>query len=242
MTNQNWTVKSSFRRIMEIMTKTSSTATRSRLTRRGAETRARIVGAAADLVYDQGVANTTLDEILEASGTSKSQLYHYFADKDALIREVITEQTRRILAGQGELHRVDSMVGLRRWGRGMVARTRTVRGGGGCPLGSLASELSDQSEDAREILVHCFEIWEAHFAEGLFAMRARAELQQDASPEELATAIMAAIQGGLLLAQTTQSARPLELALDMAFTYVERHLRIDGCGESDAANQRALAP
>jgi len=201
-----------------------SPTTGPRLTRRGAETRARIVEAAADLVYEQGVAGTTLDQILEASGTSKSQLYHYFADKDALIREVIEEQTRRIVAGQEpDLHRLDSLRGLRRWSRSMVARTREVKGAGGCPLGSLASELADQSDDARDLIAHCFEIWESYLVDGLVVMRERGELDPRALPEDIATAVMAAVQGGLLLAQTTRNARPLELALSMAVGHVERH-------------------
>src|SRR5262245_791887 len=197
---------------------------RPRLTRRGAATRARIVESAADLVYRNGVADTSLDEILEASETSKSQLYHYFADKDALIREVISEQTRRILAGQDpELHRLDSMAGLRRWADAMVDRTSSTGGIGGCPLGSLASELADQSEDARELLAHCFDEWEGYLVAGLSAMRERGQLDRRAVPSDLATAIMAAVQGGLLLAQTTRSARPLRLALDMAIDHVRHH-------------------
>jgi len=70
------------------------------LTARGAATRARIVEAAADLVYERGVAATSLDDIMAASRTSKSQLYHYFADKDALICAVIVRQTERVLDGQ----------------------------------------------------------------------------------------------------------------------------------------------
>ncbi|MGV7852690.1 TetR/AcrR family transcriptional regulator, partial [Mycobacterium kansasii] len=62
----------------------------SRLTARGAATRARIVAAAASLVQEHGVAGTSLDDVMAVTATSKSQLYHYFANKDALIREVIT--------------------------------------------------------------------------------------------------------------------------------------------------------
>ena len=53
-------------------------------TARGAATRARIVEAATDLVRAHGVANTSLDAVLEVCHASKSQLYHYFADKDDL--------------------------------------------------------------------------------------------------------------------------------------------------------------
>ena len=70
------------------------------LTARGATTRARIVEAAADLIYAHGVERTSLDDVMAASGASKSQLYHYFADKDALVLEVIARQTERVLDAQ----------------------------------------------------------------------------------------------------------------------------------------------
>ena len=53
-------------------------------------------------------------------------------------------------------------------------------------------------------------------------MRDRGELKPEANPAELATAIIAALQGGLLLAQTMRSSRPLELALDMAIGHIAR--------------------
>jgi TetR/AcrR family transcriptional regulator, transcriptional repressor for nem operon len=198
-----------------------------RLTTKGAATRSRIVDAAADLMYVQGVANTNLDEVIAASATSKSQLYHYFADKDALVREVIRRQTERLLAGQEpDLHRLDSMAGLRRWRNGIVERTRLGGCLGGCPLGSLASELADQSERTRELLAHCFEIWESYLRQGLRTMRDRGRLT-GAEPDDLATALLAAVQGGLLLAQACRDTRPLELALDMALAHVERHCGVN---------------
>ena len=51
------------------------------LTRRGRETRLRIVAAAAELMFDNGVAETTLEDIRAAAGVSGSQVYHYFEDK-----------------------------------------------------------------------------------------------------------------------------------------------------------------
>ena len=69
-------------------------------TARGAATRARIVEAAAALVHLRGAGATSLEDIMEASATSKSQLYHYFDDKDALMRAVIEFQTRRVTAAR----------------------------------------------------------------------------------------------------------------------------------------------
>jgi TetR/AcrR family transcriptional regulator, transcriptional repressor for nem operon len=192
-------------------------------TPRGAATRARIVEAAAGLVYRRGASATSLEDIMEASATSKSQLYHYFADKDALMHAVIEFQTRRMMGVQAaHLDVVDSLAGLRRWRDAVVSMNKAARGVGGCPLGSLASELSDRSEGARALLAHGFELWESHLEQGLRAMRDRGEIKPEADPAELATAVIAALQGGLLLAQTTRRSRPLELALDMAIGHIAR--------------------
>jgi AcrR family transcriptional regulator len=46
----------------------------------------RIVEAAAELIYAKGAERVSLDEVMEATGASRSQLYHYFANKDDLVR------------------------------------------------------------------------------------------------------------------------------------------------------------
>src|SRR6476646_5687874 len=91
------------------------------LTARGAATRSRIVNAAADLIYEHGVDRTSLDEVMAASGVSKSQLYHYFADKDALVLEVIALQAERVLHAQHpHLGALDSLRALQAWRDALV--------------------------------------------------------------------------------------------------------------------------
>ena len=53
-------------------------------------TRSRIVSAAWELFYENGYDDTTLDDIVERSGTSKGSFYHYFAGKDALLSSLST--------------------------------------------------------------------------------------------------------------------------------------------------------
>ena len=48
-------------------------------------TKKKIVSAAWKLFYEQGYDNTTVDDIVEESGTSKGSFYHYFEGKDALL-------------------------------------------------------------------------------------------------------------------------------------------------------------
>jgi len=193
-------------------------------TARGEATRARIIQAAARLVAARGVAGTTVDDVMEASGTSKSQIYHYFADRTALMCAVVKAQADRVLGFQAAcLSGVDSLEGLRQWRNQLVRLNRSTHGIGGCPMGSLASALAEQSEEARKLLVESFQRWESHLAAGLKAMQDHGVLNPHLHPGDLATAIVSALQGGLLLAQTTRSTRPLELALDMALDHISAH-------------------
>jgi AcrR family transcriptional regulator len=190
-------------------------------TARGIATRARIVEAATDLVRAHGVANTSLDAVLAASNTSKSQLYHYFADKDDLVLAVIQRQTECVLAAQEPLlKKFNSLAGLRRWRDALVELSAQNDGAGGCPLGSLVPEVAESSAKSRALLAAGFKRWEAYLVAGFTAMRARGELKPGAEPADLATAVLTALQGGLLLAQTMRSTRPLELVLDMALQHV----------------------
>ena len=192
-------------------------------TSRGASTRQRIVDATVNLTYAKGVEGTSLDDVRAAAGVSKSQLYHYFADKDALAREVISAQAARVLASQGTaLTQLDSLAALRRWCDCILALNRGVANGG-CPLGSLASELANKSEQARALLVAGFNSWEDLLAEGFAKMQENGELGRSAVPRDLAISVLCAVQGGLLLAKTSRSEGPLKVALDMALDHVASH-------------------
>src|ERR1700745_496652 len=87
-----------------------------KLTRKGAQTRERIVAAAAELMFEHGVSGTTLEHVRDAAAVSSSQIYHYFADKDALIRAVIAYQSDAIVGGQEPMFaRLDTVEGFRAW-------------------------------------------------------------------------------------------------------------------------------
>jgi AcrR family transcriptional regulator len=196
------------------------------LTEKGRETRQRIIDAAADLVYERGVAGVSLDDVLRATGTSKSQLYHYFHDKDDLIHAVIECQGERVLGfHRPELESLSSWDDLGRW-RNMIVEIQTARACRyGCPLGSLANELAELDEFARIQLLGAFAMWERILADGLARMVEVGELRVDANTEDLALSVMASLQGGLLLAEIGRSARPLEVALDAAIEHLRSFAR-----------------
>lgn len=195
-----------------------------RLTIRGTATRDRIVSVATELMYVQGVAGTSLDDVMRASGTGKSQIYHYFSDKNALIEEVVAEQVARVLRLQKSLLRhADSMHGLEQW-RDAIVRLNVARQGAyGCPLGSLVSELSEHSECARSTLASGYATWDSYLADCFQRMQVRGELAAEVDVGGLAVSVLAALQGGLLLAQVTGDPSRLQTALDMALSHVRKN-------------------
>lgn len=187
------------------------------LTARGSATRARIVAAAAVLLHERGVAGTSLDDVRSATETSKSQLYHYFADKSALVRAVVAWQVQVVLAAQFPANDpLESMAALRRWRDRVVALNAQAGCVGGCPLGRLASELAESDPLARPALDAGFRAWQATLAAGLRRIQDSGELLPDVEVDRLALGLLAALQGGLLLAQTARATPPLEAALDVA--------------------------
>ena len=186
---------------------------RPRLTPKGERTRVRIVEAAARLMYVRGVAGTTLDDVRSAAGVSGSQLTHYFAGKDELVRAVVGYQAGTVTGNQRQAD-LGTPEGLQAWRDMLVAQVRGSRGKGGCPLGSLAGQLAETDPQARAQIAMGFEQWSAAIGDGLRNLHATGHLPAGTDPDDLAVTLLAAIQGGLLLAQVQHDTRPLETAVD----------------------------
>ena len=186
---------------------------RSRLTPKGERTRARIIDAAARLIYERGVAGTTLDDVRAAADVSGSQLYHYFADKDDLVQAVISRQAD-VIVGNQEQADLATNEGLRAWRDMVIAAARSGDARGGCPLGSLGSQLAETGPEARALVAAGFGRWSAAISVGLRALHAAGPLPAGIDPDDLAVTLLAALQGGLLLAQVERDTRPLETAVD----------------------------
>lgn len=191
------------------------------LTAKGQATRDRIVAAAAALMFEGGVAGTSWEDIQGAAGVNASQLSHYFGDKQTLVRAVIAYQARTLIANQQPLlSRLDSMDALRAWCELIVDLQRQAKCKGGCPLAALAGELAEVYPDCRTDLAIGFDQWEASIRDGLRTMDQRGEFRKGADPDRLATALFAAVQGGLVLTQVHRDTAPLEAATNTMLEHI----------------------
>jgi TetR/AcrR family transcriptional repressor of nem operon len=186
-------------------------------TAKGRATRERIVAAACELIGERGAAETSLDAVIARAGVSKSQLYHYFDDRSALLRAVVLENAESVLGGSGP---IDGWDAIRSWFDAIVAGQVERGGCGGCPLGSLVAQLAESDEQVRDALAASLARWRAHLSGGLRLMQGRGELARSADPDALATATIATIEGGLLLTQASRDPGQLAVALDAAYAHL----------------------
>jgi TetR/AcrR family transcriptional repressor of nem operon len=193
--------------------------TQAATTPRGKRTRDAIVDAAAELMYVHGVAGTSVDKVLAASGAGKSQMYHYFKNKEQLVEAVIERYLERILANQPAIFELTSWADFDTWTEQILDIHRRPGGPVACPLGNLAGELGDNPRIA-PLVDQAYRNWESYLERGLTTLRDKGELLPDADPARLAQAAMTSVQGGLLLAHVRHDITPLEDALRIALAYL----------------------
>jgi AcrR family transcriptional regulator len=191
-------------------------------TRKGLATRARIVAAAARLMFERGVADTSIEEVRSAARVGGSQVSHYFRDKRDLTRHVIASRRGDVVAfhTQSRLGALDSLEDLQAWADACIADIDAVYRKGGCIYGSLAGELIDSDDEVRDDLAAGYDQWLELFENGLVMMRRRGDLRPDADPRHLAASLVVAHQGGAMLTHATGDAEPLRVAVSAAVDYV----------------------
>jgi AcrR family transcriptional regulator len=170
-------------------------------------------------MYVDGVAGTSVDKVLAASGAGKSQMYHYFKNKDQLVEAVIDRYLEQILGNQPAIFELSSWADLETWTEQLLDIHRRAGGPIACPLGNLAGEVGDNPKLA-PLVDQAYRKWESHLVRGLIALRDAGELAPGTDPARLAQAAMTSVQGGLLMAHIRHDITALEDALQIALTHL----------------------
>ncbi|MFE6399815.1 TetR/AcrR family transcriptional regulator [Streptomyces alboflavus] len=189
-------------------------------TAKGRATRARIVEGAALVLREQGVGFTTLDDIRGRTGTSKSQLFHYFPDgKDELLLAVAQFEADRILEDQQpHLGQLDSWESWQRW-RDVVVE-RYEQQGDHCPSGALFLHVGRVRPGARAIVTELMRQWQAQLARGMRALQSQGLVSADLDVERAAAALLAGLQGGVAILMSTGDSTHLKAAIDTGIEHL----------------------
>ena len=105
----------------------------------------------------------------------------------------------------------------------LVERNALRNGAYGCPLGALANEIADHDEDTRKVIAAHFDAWLQLLTDAIEELKKRGVLIPSAEAHALATGLLAALQGGYLLAKTARDVRPMRVVLDMAIAQVRAY-------------------
>ncbi|WP_197519447.1 TetR family transcriptional regulator C-terminal domain-containing protein [Mycobacterium sp. E2327] len=146
-------------------------------------------------------------------------------DEEDVVRSVINEQAQALLRQQRcELQAVTSVADLERWRDRLVTANARRGGAFGCVLGSMVSQLADRDERCRLLLAGYFAEWQRLVAAALRRLQTCGELARDANPEELATGLIAALQGGYVLSQASHDVDDMAAAIDVALSRIRSYV------------------
>jgi TetR/AcrR family transcriptional repressor of nem operon len=200
---------------------TAQTATRPK---EGKSTREAVIEAATRLIHLKGYQNTTLDDVLSASGVGKGNFYHYFRSKEdlgfAILDRFVDAFKERALRPAFADPHASRMTQI----RDFLARVRDVQQErncvGGCVFGNLAAELSDVHEGFRERLAGLFAHWHEHLAEVVLDAQRRGEVTAECRPAAVAQFVVASLEGAMLLTKLTKDIAVMDRCVEEMNRYL----------------------
>ncbi|MET8995164.1 TetR/AcrR family transcriptional regulator [Amycolatopsis sp. NPDC004169] len=189
---------------------------------RRTDTRQRMLDTAADLFQTQGYHATGLTQLTTAGGAPKGSLYFHFpGGKEQLAAEAVRLSSERTGALFDAILRdaPDPATGIDRAIDALAGVLTESDFQRGCPLATVALDAAAASEPIRQACTDGYESWHVVLGDylagqGLSAGRA----------DELATIVLAAIEGGLLLARTRRDLAPLRAVATHLHATLEREL------------------
>ena len=157
------------------------------------DTRERVIAAARDLVYRQGVERTTLGDIAQAADVRVGNVYYYFKTKGDIVAAVVqahVDQLDADFAGLERSHRsprarLKALVRVVAEQRGPIAES-------GCPFGTLGAELAKRADGVDPLA--------AQLVEALLGwVKRQFHLMGRRDAADLAVELVAAYQGAAML-------------------------------------------
>lgn len=170
-------------------------------------TRTKIVEKAEKLLWRQGYEGTSLNDVVAKAGVSKGAFFHYYPNKQAISQDVINKYVAEQLLGPLQRHMGGTPYvknGILSWLEENFKNFRDEGFKGGCLLGNMALEMSDQNDAAREQIKGHFLELENALVSYLKPLEAEGKLLSEA--RQLARLIIASMQGTTMMIKVHKDA------------------------------------
>jgi TetR/AcrR family transcriptional regulator, lmrAB and yxaGH operons repressor len=173
-------------------------------------TRQRMIEATMRLLQRDGYAATSWRGVVEEAGTPWGSAYHHFpGGKEQLAAAAVQLGSDLVVAGLEQCLEQSQTVGdgVRLWFATGGKNLKQSRYRGGCPIATVALETAPQSTALAAVCGASFKQWET-----VLAARLRAAGLPGGRAVDLATLVVANLEGSLILARVRQSIEPVALA------------------------------
>lgn len=183
--------------------------------RKGELTKNRILDEAGAVFHRKGFLGATVGDLLEATGTTKGNLYFHFAGKEQLGLAVL-ERAKADFADflDRALQGATPGAQLENFFRRVLEKNRAKGFVGGCIFGNTALETGDSAPQFAGIVKEVFDHWAGRLQEVLAAAQVQGQVRSDLPAQQLAEILVAATEGAIMQARLTKTEGPLARALD----------------------------
>jgi len=171
------------------------------------------MAVAGELFHKRGYHQTSLDEILEASGVTKSNFYYHFKTKEELALTVLDMRIKQfeseVVSDALEDEYISPKNRLLKLYNRVIKFHRGLKCNGGCPFGNLAIEMSDVNDKFRELLSLFFIRWQKAIEECVIDGVKKGEFRGDIDPGSTAGIVLSQLEGAIMMVKTHKTIDPL---------------------------------
>ena len=183
---------------------------------KGEQTREKILAEARLVFKRKGFAATTINDLLDAAGTTKGNLYFHFADKEAIGLAVLKREQQLFYQSLDRVfaEATPPAQGLDHFLRQALENQSQQRFIGGCLFGNMALEASDTSPVFTRLVQEVFNEWNTRLEQHIRLAQRDRQIRTDIPAGDLAELIVAVIEGGIMQSRLHKSESPLKQSLN----------------------------
>ncbi|HPI88187.1 MAG TPA: TetR/AcrR family transcriptional regulator [Spirochaetota bacterium] len=171
---------------------------------KGQITRDKVIQLSMDLIHARGVGNTSMNDIIAATGVKKGNLYFHFSSKEELALEVIDRARRQYseylssaISGTTSMEKLESLIDA------VVSFHVKRKLRGGCIFGNTALETGGTDSPLRLLIREVFSRWAGQIEALIIQAAGEGSARNDIPPDVLARTIIAALEGAIMLAKVS---------------------------------------
>lgn len=173
--------------------------------RKGEQTRQKIIAAAAPIFNQHGYEGVSMQELMAATGLEKGGIYRHFSSKEELAAEAFRYAADQ--AGKTRTSDLDHIEGAVAKLHFLVERFAEVPSPvpGGCPLMNTAIDSDDGNPVLRELAAGAIRRWKSGLEKIVQQGIEEGEIRPEVQPRRIATALIAMLEGALMMSRIERS-------------------------------------